>query len=126
MAKVILRNHWYAPNEQLFRKSVTKKGPPVDISDELVPYLPSMAKIVSDDYVTPEPGKSADTLSEHRKMLDANDPSKAAAMAEIAVFDKAQKFQAELAAEVAEAKVTEAAAEATKAEAEPAKPRKKR
>lgn len=78
MAKVILMNHWNAPGSRLFRKSVTKKGPPLDIPDELVPFLPSTAKIVPDDYVTPTKAKSADTFSEHRKMLDAHDLERAA------------------------------------------------
>ena len=46
MAKVVLRNNWFAPNAQLFRKSRTKKGPPVDIPDELVPYLPTTAIVI--------------------------------------------------------------------------------
>lgn len=116
MAKVILRNGWWAPNAQLFRKSLTKKGPPVDIPDSLLdPDLPNMglpstAKLVPDSYEGLKPVESADTFSEHRKLLDANDPVRAAGAAEEEAKRKAEanrvkaaeKFQAELAAEVVE------------------------
>ena len=86
MAKVILMNHWYAPGDRLFRKSATKNGPPVDIPDEYLEFLPTSAKIVSEDFVMPEkePRKSV-TLDDHRKMMDANDPERAAMAAEAAV-----------------------------------------
>lgn len=117
MVQVLLMNHWNAPSSRLFRKSLSKKGPPVDIPADLVydengkSQLPSSAIIVDDDYQTPAPVKSADTLSEHRKMLDANDPARAAALAEGDVRAKAEadlaaqreenkrKFNVELAAE---------------------------
>ncbi len=121
MALVIFpRNHWYAPNGQLFRKSATKKGPPIEVPEHLLvkneqgkyKYLPSSAVVVSDDYVTPTPASkrgSIDTLSEFaksatgvdesREMTDAADFGKAEALAQIAIQDKAQKFQDELAEE---------------------------
>ena len=117
MAKVILRNHWWAPDGQLYRRSDTKKGPPRDIPDSLVygddheSQLPSTALIVPEDYVTEVVVKDADTISEHRKLLDANDPLKMAALAQAAVLAEADKdrlerkernrlkFEAELAAE---------------------------
>ena len=112
MAKVILRNNWWAPGLHLYRRGGSKLTA-VHIPDELVPHLPSTAKVVSDEYVepAPEPEKSPDTLSEHRKMLDANDPTRAAMQAQAAVVAEAQetqenqrreravKFQAEVAAQ---------------------------
>ena len=130
MAKVILKNPWFAPGGRLFRKSVTKKGPPVDIPDDLLTdakgksMLPSTAKIVPDDYVTPMKQKSADTLSEHRKMLDAGDTQRRAMEEEGAIraqaeFDAA-KAKAEVEAEAqakadAETKDTDVEAEMKKA-----------
>ena len=119
MALVIFpRNHWYAPNGQLFRKSATKKGPPLEVPEELLPYLPTTAVIVKGDYITPVPASkrgSIDTLSEFaksatgvdesREMTDATDFGKAEALAQIAIQDKAQKFQDDL-AEEAKAKST--------------------
>ena len=117
MAKVILRNHWFAPNGQLFRRSDTKKGPPREIPDSMVyaedgrSQLPTSALIMPDDYVTDVSVQSADTISEHRKMMDANDPMKMAALAQAKVLAEAEenrleqkelnriKFEAELAAE---------------------------
>lgn len=116
MAKVILLNGWFADGV-LYRKSVTKKGPPVDIPDNIVfdadgkSRLPSTAKIVSDDYVTPLVKPGVDTFSEHRAELDANDPDRAAAVAQSVAIEKAEqtqrdqqaankaRFDAELAAE---------------------------
>jgi len=90
MAKVILMNGWNAPGDRFFRKSPTKSGPPVDIPDEYLEFLPTTAKIVSDDYVMPvKEEKHVNTLSEHRKMLDANDPIRDAFAAEAAVRVKA-------------------------------------
>ncbi len=111
MAKVILRNNWWA-RDHLYRRGGTKLTA-VHIPDELVPHLPKSAKVVADEYVepAPEPEKSPDTLSEHRKMLDANDPTRAAMKAQAEVVAEAQetqenqrreraaKFQAEVAAE---------------------------
>ena len=86
MAKVILMNHWYAPGDRLFRKSATKNGPPVDIPDEYLEFLPTSAKIVLEDFVMPEKeARKSVTLDDHRKMLDANDPERAAMAAEAAV-----------------------------------------
>ena len=86
MAKVLLMNHWNAPGDHLFRKSATKMGPPVDVPDEYLEFLPTTARIVSDDYVVPEKElKKSTTLDEHRKLLDANDPERAAMAAEAAV-----------------------------------------
>ena len=87
MVKVILANHWFAPGDRLFRKSATKNGPPVDVPDEYVDFLPTTAKIVSDDYVMPEKKKDKvpDTLSEHRKLLDENDLARAAMVEEGAI-----------------------------------------
>ena len=83
MAKVILMNHWFAPGDRLFRKSATKMGPPVEVPDEYLGFLPTTAKIVPDDYVVPkEEDKVVSTLSEYRKLLDANDPARAAMTAE--------------------------------------------
>ena len=114
MAKVILRAGWFAPNGVLYRKSAARTGPPVDIPDYIVfdnegkSRLPTSAKLVDDDYVTPEPQRvSADTFSEHQKMLSANDPRRAAmesqgaAMVEAdqTLADNRARHQAELAAE---------------------------
>lgn len=82
MAKVILQNNWFGPNGQLFRRSLSKQGPPVDIPDRLVHQLPKTARVVSDTYETPERMTDPDTISEHRKMLDENDPERAAMEAE--------------------------------------------
>ncbi len=119
MIKVILRNGWYGPDGVFYRKSATRKGPPVDIPDDVVldaegrSRLPSTAVVVSDDYVTPMPVRSADTLSEHRKMIDQTDPARAAAAAERAAAEaagqaldaqrvkNAEKFRKDLAAEEA-------------------------
>jgi len=120
MVKVILLNGWNGP-DRFYRKSVTKKGPPVDIPHNVVfngegkSRLPSTAKIVSDDYVTPLVKPGVDTFSEfnqmteHREMLDANDPDKAAMVAQSKAVEEADayrlvqkaKFDAELAAEAA-------------------------
>ena len=116
MVKVILVNGWNSPT-MFYRKSVSKKGPPVDIPHSVVydkdgkSLLPSTAKIVSDDYVTPVVKPGVDTLSEYRKELDANDPDRAAMVAASEAVEKAdaerlaeqtenkRKFDAELAAE---------------------------
>ena len=96
MAKVILLNGWFA-NGVLYRKSVTKKGPPVDIPDDVVfdsegkSRLPSTARIVSDDYETPLVKPGVDTFSEHRAELDANDPDRAAAVAQSEAVEKAEQ-----------------------------------
>ena len=83
MAKVILMNHWFAPGDRLFRKSATKMGPPVEVPDEYLGFLPTTAKIVPDDYVVPKKeDKVVNTLSEYRKLVDANDPARAAMVAE--------------------------------------------
>ncbi len=83
MAKVILMNHWFAPGDRLFRKSATKMGPPVEVPDEYLDFLPTTAKIVPDDYVAPKKeDKVVSTLSEYRKLVDANDPARAAMVAE--------------------------------------------
>ena len=109
---VLLRNHFYAPSGVLYRKSATRKGPPVEIPAEYRDRLPSSAQVVAEDYVTPAPQRvSADTLSEHRKMLDEGDPAKQAAASQMAAASQAEqdllkqqeenriKFQEELAAE---------------------------
>ena len=122
------RQGWYAPNGRLFRKSDTKKGPPLEVPERLIAknergkykYLPSSAVVVSDDYVTPMPAPkrgSIDTLSqfgnsmveadESREVIDAADPGKAEAEAQIVMMEKADqtlaenraKHQAELVAE---------------------------
>ena len=116
MVKVILLNGWNAP-DRFYRKSVSKKGPPVDIPHSVVydeegkSRLPSTAKIVSDEYVTPVVKPGVDTLSEYRKELDANDPERAAMVAASEAVAEAdagrlasqvenkRKFDAELAAE---------------------------
>lgn len=72
--------------------------------------LPSTAKIVDEDYVTPEPKRvSADTFSEHQKMLSAYDPDRAAAESQARAVEESEKTLAENAAKhqadlVAEAK----------------------
>ena len=95
MAKVILKNNWNAPGSHLFRKSATRKGPPVDIPDALVPFLPSTAQVVPDDYVTPEPVKGPETLSEAADLL------RAAAVSQETVRAKAEDFRQEHRAGVA-------------------------
>ena len=112
MAKVILMNHWYAPGDRLFRRSPTKNGPPVDIPDEYVEFLPSSAKIVAEDFVMPEkePRHFA-TLDEHRAMLDANDPERAAMAAEAAVRKQAAEADTRTKAQVKADKQAEAKAE---------------
>ncbi len=89
MAKVILQNNWFAPNGQLFRRSLSKQGPPADIPDRLVHQLPKTARVVSDTYETPERMTDPDTISEHRKMLDENDPERAAMEAEGKIHEEA-------------------------------------
>ena len=93
MAKVILRNHWNcAQAKRLFRKGATKKTA-VEIPDQFLPLLPSTAVIVHDDYVEPVPEVSPDTLSEHRKLMDGNDPARAAAEAMAKLEAEAQETQ---------------------------------
>lgn len=78
MALVILMNHWFAPGDRLFRKSATKRGPPIEIPDEYLEFLPTTARIVPDDYMMPEKEeKSPVTISEYRKMLDTHDLARA-------------------------------------------------
>lgn len=95
MAKVLLANHWFTRFGYLIRKSVTKRGPPVEVPDELIDELPSTAKVVDDDYVTPEPVRVPDTLSEHQKMLSAHDPARAAAESQGAAVAEADRTLAE-------------------------------
>ena len=117
MVKVLLRNGWWAPNGTLYRKSDTRKGPPVDIPADVVfdaegkSRLPSTAEIVDDDYKTPPPKRvSVETFSEHRGMMVSGDPNRAAMIsqgqaqerAEQALAEKAVKHQADLAAEKAD------------------------
>ena len=45
MAKVILKNNFYGPDNHLHRKGMTKKTV-VDIPDDVVPYLPSSAIVM--------------------------------------------------------------------------------
>ena len=116
MALVILRDAWFAANGVLYRKSATRRGPPVDIPDNVIfdsegkSRLPSSAEIVDSGYVTPEPTRiNVDTLSEYSKMLTANDPARAAAESHAKVVaeadqtlaENAAKHQADLAAEEA-------------------------
>ncbi len=101
MAKVILMNGWFAPGDRLFRKSPTKKGPPVDIPDEYLEFLPTTAIIVPEDYVVPaKEDKVVNTLSEHRKLLDANDPARAAMAAEGEVRKQVAEAEAKTKAQV--------------------------
>lgn len=140
MVKVILRNGWNAPG-QFYRKSVSKKGPPVDIPHDVVyddsgkSRLPTTAEIVSDDYVTPVVKPGADTFSGHRAELDANDPDRAAAVAQGRAMEKAdadrltqqvknkRKFAAELAAEEAEVEPEPSVALDLEPEVAPAPPK---
>ena len=46
--KVLLRRNWFTPFGR-FKKSLTKKGPPVEIPNSLRNRLPSDAEIVDDD-----------------------------------------------------------------------------
>ncbi len=91
MASVILQNNWFAPNGQLFRRSVSKQGPPVDIPDHMVEFLPKSARVVPKDYETPDPKKmkDPDTISEHRRILDELDPARAAMEAEGKIHEEA-------------------------------------
>lgn len=82
MAKVVFQNNWLAPNGHLFRKSPTKQGPPVDVPENMVEFLPKTARLVPKDYETPEKTVDPDTISEHRRILDAHDPVRAAMEAE--------------------------------------------
>ncbi len=96
MAKVILLNGWFAPDSKLYKKSESKKGPPVEIPDELCvrnvggkkdkegkfpyKYLPTTAKVVDEDY------KMLDkTERGHREVLDSLDIDRSAALAEAAI-----------------------------------------
>ncbi len=101
MAKVILANHWFAPGDRLFRKSPTKKGPPVDIPDDYLEFLPTTARIVPDDYVVPEKEeKSPVTISEYRKMLDRHDLARAAMVEEGAIRKEAEEADTRTRAQV--------------------------
>ena len=109
MAKVILANHWFAPGDRLFRKSATKNGPPVDIPDDYLEFLPTTAKIVPDDYVMPEKGdKSPVTISEYRKMLDAHDLARAGMVEEGAIRKEAAEADTRTRAQVKADKQAEA------------------
>ena len=101
MAKVILMNHWFAPGDRLFRKSATKNGPPVDIPDDYLDFLPTTAKIVPDDYVMPEKeDKGPVTISEYRKMLDAHDLARAGMAEEGAIRKEAEEADTRTRAQV--------------------------
>ena len=109
MAKVILMNHWFAPGDRLFRKSATKRGPPIEIPDEYLEFLPTTAKIVSDDYVMPEKEeKSPATISEYRKMLDAYDLARAGMVEEGAIRKEAAEADTRTRAQVKADKQAEA------------------
>ncbi len=109
MAKVILMNHWFAPGDRLFRKSATKRGPPMEIPDEYLEFLPTTAKIVSDDYVMPEKEeKSPVTISEYRKMLDAHDLARAGMVEEGAIRKEAEEADTRTRAQVKADKKAEA------------------
>ena len=48
--KVLLKRNWFTPFGR-FKKSATKKGPPVEIPDSLRGRLPSDAEVVDDESV---------------------------------------------------------------------------
>ncbi len=102
MAKVILRNGWYAPDNKLYKKSESRKGPPVEIPDELCvrsvggkkdkegkfpyKYLPTTAKVVDEDYEMLDK-----TERGHREVLDSLDIDRSAALAEAAIRLEAEE-----------------------------------
>lgn len=126
MAKVILRNSWYAPDNKLYKKSETRQGPPVEVPDELCVratkgqkdkkgnypylYLPTTAEVVSEDY------KLLDkTELGHREILESLDIDRAAATAENAMrkdvaFQEKLAAEAKAEAEAERAKIVEAVA----------------
>ena len=109
MAKVILMNGWFAPGARFFRKSATKRGPPVEIPDEYLEFLPTTARIVPEDYVTPEKEeKSPVTISEYRKMLDAHDLARAGMAEEGAIRAEAAEADLKTKAQVKADKKAEA------------------
>lgn len=108
--KVILRHNFFTPVGR-FKRSPGRLGPPVDVPDYLRDQLPSTAKIVPDNYVTPEKKiKKVETLSEAASML-GQDPIKASLEAQAKAQEEAEanrqanakKFQQELADEKAAA-----------------------
>ncbi|KKK67432.1 hypothetical protein LCGC14_2954110, partial [marine sediment metagenome] len=58
--KVLLKRNWFTPLGR-FKKSATKKGPPVEIPDSLRGRLPSDAVVVNDDGTLIPPIEEDDT-----------------------------------------------------------------
>ena len=69
--KVLLRRNWFTPLGR-FKKSATKKGPPVEIPDSLRGRLPSDAIIVNDDgTVIPDVSQDDDKTMTMREAAEA-------------------------------------------------------
>ena len=120
--QVLLKRNWFTPIGR-FKKSATKKGPPVEIPDSLRGRLPSDAVIVGEDYQDIDTPASFDepmTLAD-AAMSQGLDPDRANKEAEMkfeseprkntvdAVRKNAIAFQKELDAENAQKPMSKAA-----------------
>ena len=68
--KVLLQRNWFTPFGR-YKKSATKKGPPVEIPDSLRGRLPSDAIVVDDDKPIYEPGSYDAIHEETMSMAEA-------------------------------------------------------
>lgn len=118
--QVLLKRNWFTPIGR-FKKSATKKGPPVEIPDSLRGRLPSDAVIVDEDVpVIEEDTQEPMTLAD-AAMSQGLDPDRANKEAEMkfqseprkstvdAVRANAIKFQKELDAENSQKPLSKAA-----------------
>ena len=117
--QVLLKRNWFTPIGR-FKKSATKRGPPVEIPDSLRGRLPSDAVIVDDPVVIEEDENEPMTLAD-AAMSQGLDPDRANKEAEMKfegqvrkstvdqVRANAVKFQKELDAENAQQPMSKAA-----------------
>ena len=104
--RVILKNNWFAPNAQRFKKSKPADHP-VEIPDHLCKGLPESAVVVDDDYEPAPLPLAPETLSEAaaEQGLDLDRVSTELAAEkdkeaeDAAAAEKAAAFQAQLEAE---------------------------
>ena len=86
--KVLLKRNWFTPFGR-FKKSATKKGPPVEIPDSLLKRLPSDAEIVDDEgVVVPKLVDEGMTMREAAE-VEGMDVARVSAEAEAIVHENA-------------------------------------
>ena len=87
--KVLLKRNWFTPLGR-FKKSATKKGPPVEIPDSLRGRLPSDAVVVNDDGTLIPPIEEDDTKTiAEAAEAEGMDVARVSAEAESKVYEDA-------------------------------------